>query len=421
MKILHLTDHLPEYHQPWGGAEKVAYRHIYALIGKQKDWKFFVGGTKPLKKVEEKFKFVRIWTLEDFFPKKLHLYLTGFKNQVFPFDPLAFFSIFNLVKKIKPDIIHIHKANKISFAPILVGKILRIPVILAIYDYWYFCPGAMLIDEEANLCHRFHGRWCASCSATKKFGLSARITSLYRRTLFDFFFSMISGFLVLSESNVRLLSEYGIDKKKIFIVRQLYNPPNENIVNKIHKGDIYMNAWMAAHKGVHIVVEAFSLVLKKIPEAHLYLETKVLDPSYENRVKKLIKRLKIEDKVTIFERKTVNDYLERIQKANVVVVAEQWENMAPTTLSDALSFGKPVVASNIGGLPEMVEDGKNGLLVNSHDPKDFAEKIVAIINDPKLTETFSKNAPVSIKKLGSPEIISDQLLKVYDYCFSSKN
>lgn len=412
MKILHLTDHLPEYHQPWGGAEKVAYRHINVLLDK-KDIKLFVGATKPLKNVEEKFKFARIWTIEDFLPQKLHLYVTGFKNQIFPFDPIAFFSTYINVRKIMPDIIHIHKANKISFAPVLVGKLLGIPVVLAIYDYWYFCPGAMLIDEEANACHKFHGSWCSSCSATKKFGFTTKITSLYRKSLFDFFFSMISAFLVLSESNVRLLSEYGIEKKKVFIVRQLYNPPKEKIVNKIHKGDIYMNAWMAAHKGVHIVVEAFSLVLKKIPEAHLYLETKVLDPNYENRVKKLIKKLKIEDKVTIFERKTVNDYLERIQKANVVVVAEQWENMAPTTLSDALSFGKPVVASNIGGLPEMVEDGKNGLLASAHDPKDFAEKIIQIINNPKNTLLFAREAPLKIKKLGAPQKIQLQLLRLY--------
>ncbi|MDP3988229.1 MAG: glycosyltransferase family 4 protein [Candidatus Levybacteria bacterium] len=419
MKILHLTDHLPEYHQPWGGAEKVAYRHISALIEKEKKWKFFVGTTKTLKEVKEKFKYIRVWTIEDFFPKRFHLYITGFKNQVFPFDPITFFSTYINVRKIMPDVIHIHKANKISFAPVLVGKLLGIPVVLAIYDYWYFCPGAMLIDEEANSCHRFHGIWCSSCTATKKFGFTVKITSLYRRPLFDFFFSMISAFLVLSESNVRLLSEYGIDKKKIFVVRQLFYPPKEKIKNKIREGDIYMNAWMAPHKGVHIVVQSFAEVLKKVPQARLYLETKVLDPVYEAKIKKMIKKLKIENHVDIFERKTVADYIERIQKANVVVVAEQWENMAPTTLSDSMSQGKPVVASNIGGLPEMVEDGKSGLLANSGEPKDFADKIVRIIKSPSLAASLAKNAPKSIEKLGSLKNIQKQLLQLYASVSSS--
>ena len=42
IKILHLTDHLPEYHEPWGGAEKVAYRHISALIDKEEKWLPFI-------------------------------------------------------------------------------------------------------------------------------------------------------------------------------------------------------------------------------------------------------------------------------------------------------------------------------------------------------------------------------------------
>jgi glycosyltransferase involved in cell wall biosynthesis len=382
-------------------------------LSDKKDIKLYVGATKPEKPVKEKFKFFRIWTLEDFFPKKLHLYITGFKNQVFPFDPIAFVSLIQLVKKTRPDIIHIHKANKISFAPIIIGKLFKIPVVLAIYDYWYFCPGAMLIDKEANLCHRFHGPWCASCSATEKFGLAAQITSIYRRRLFDFFFSLIAGFLVLSEFNVKLLSEYGIPREKIFVVRQVYNPPKEKAESKIEKAKIYMNAWMAPHKGVHIMVQAFSQVVKEIPEARLYLETKVLDPNYEMKIKRMIKKLKLEDKVEIFERTTTGDYLKQIQAANVVVVAEQWENMAPTTLSDALSRGKAVVASRIGGLPEMVKDGESGLLADPHDPADFAIKIIRIIKDPLLAKKLGENAPRIIKKIGSSEKIKSQLLYLY--------
>ncbi|MFZ5366179.1 MAG: glycosyltransferase family 4 protein [Patescibacteria group bacterium] len=412
MKILHFTDHLPDYYLVWGGAEKVAYRHIN-ILADNRNFKIYVGATKPLKQVKEKFKFIRIWTVEDFFPKKLHLYVTGFKNQIFPFDPLAFVCLIKLVKKIKPDIIHIHKANKISFAPILAGKLFGIPVVLAIYDYWYFCPGAALIDEEGNLCHKFHGPWCSSCSATKKFGPAAKIAPLYRKKLFDLVFSWLSGFLVLSESNVKLLSNYGISEEKIFVVRQVYNPPKEKVKNKIEKGNIYMNAWMSAHKGVHVVIEALKYILKEVPEAKLYLETKVLDPVYEGKVKNLIKKLKLDNKVFISERKTVEDYLEKIQKANVVIVAEQWENMAPTTLADAMSRGKPVVASRIGGIPEMVKDGKSGLLADPHDPKDFAGKITQIIKNPLLAARLGKNAPKAIEKVGSARNIQVQLLSLY--------
>lgn len=411
-KILHLTDHLPEYHQPWGGAEKVALRHISILKGEKK-FKNYVGTVKPLKKVEEDFNHCRVWTVEDFFPKKFHVYITGIKNQLFPFDLLAFFSVLFTSLKIRSDIIHIHKANKISFAPILVGRLLKIPVVLAIYDYWYFCPGAMLIDADAHPCHKFHGNWCANCSAATKFGIAAKVSSMYRRKLFDWFYKNVSGFLVLSDFNVKLLTEYGIPKKKIFVVRQLYNPAKKTTRVKIQKGSIYMNAWMAPHKGVHIVIEAFAKVLKVIPSARLVLETKVLDSNYESKIKGAIRRLKLKDKIEIFERKTVEQYLEKIGRANVVVVAEQWENMAPTTLSDALSQGKPVVASNIGGLPEMFKDGVGGLLANPYSPEDFAKKIIKIIEEPKLALKLSINAPKLVEKLGFTEQVQTQLKNLY--------
>lgn len=411
-KILHLTDHLPEYHTPWGGAEKVAFRHISVLLD-DKNLKTYVGTVKSLKKVEENFIHLRVWTLEDLFPRKLHIYITGIKNQLVPFDPLAFVSVLIAVLRIRPDVIHIHKANKISFAPIVAGRILNIPVVLAIYDYWYFCPGAMLIDADAHPCHKFHGKWCYSCSATRKFGIAAKISSLYRRQLFDWFYKKVEGFLVLSDSNVKLLVEYGIPKSKIFVVRQLFNPVKIKANSKIQKGSIYMNAWMAPHKGVHVVIAAFAEVLKKVHNAKLTLETKVLDPHYETRINKMIKQLKLKDKIEIFERKTVDDYLQKIGQANVVVVAEQWENMAPTTLSDALSQGKPVVASNIGGLPEMLKDGIGGLLADPYSPDDFANKIVKIIEDPKLTLKLSLNAPKLVEKLGSAKQVQIQLKHLY--------
>ena len=290
---------------------------------------------------------------------------------------------------------------------------MRIPVILAIYDYWYLCPGAMLIDEQANVCHRFQGRWCVSCTATRKFGLGAKIASFYRRQLFDWFYSLVSRFLVLSEFNVKLLSMYGIDKNRVSVVRQLFNPPKEKVKTKIKRGDIYMNAWMAPHKGVHIIVQAFADVVKQFPSAKLNLETKILIPDYEKMIRQMIRRLKLEKNIEIFERKTVGDYLQRIGKANVVVVAEQWENMAPTTLSDALSQGKPVVAAKIGGLPEMFVDGEGGLLADPHDPKDFAKKIILIVKSPKLAAKLSKNAPKVVEKLGCAEAVRKQMLSLY--------
>ncbi len=89
--------------------------------------------------------------------------------------------------------------------------------------------------------------------------------------------------------------------------------------------------------------------------------------------------------------------------------------MAPTTLADAMSFGKAIVASNIGGLPEMLKNGDSGLLADPKDPKDFADKIIKILSDSSLAEEFGQRAIKNIRDYGSEDIIKKQLLNLYQF------
>jgi glycosyltransferase involved in cell wall biosynthesis len=419
LKILHIIDHLPNYHHIWGGAEKSASRRIKVLVDLGQNTENIVAATKPIKRVREKFLFLRIVTVEDFFPKRLHLYITGFKNQVFPFDPLAFFHLLWWFWRIKPDVIHLHKANKISFSPILAAWLMRIPLVLSIADYWYFCPVATLIDEEGNLCHRFHGQWCIQCSATQKFGWLPKFGYLFRRPLFDFFLNKINGFLVASISNKRLLSAYGIAPQKLVVVRQVYDPLVVKTRAKIKKNTVYLNAWMAFHKGVHIAVAAMAKVIKEIPEARLYIDTKVFDRKYEQKIIEMIKELDLEKKVFISQKPSLEVYLRHIKEANVVIVPEQWENMGPTTLGDAMTMGKAIVASKIGGIPEIIRNGKNGLLAKPQDPSDFAQKILLILRNPRLASSLGKQAARDITS-GARKITLQNLLKLYQTALAKK-
>jgi len=413
LKILHIIDHLPDCHETWGGAEKSALRRINVLLDFGKHIETVVVATKPKKRVEGKFRFFRIWTFEDFFPKKFHLYITGLKNQILPFDLISFVSVFLLARKIKPDIIHLHKANKISFSPILVSWLLKIPLVLSIADYWYFCPAATLTDSEGNQCWRFQGKWCANCSATKKFFLVRKFAYFFRRPLFDFFLSKVSAFLVASNSNKDLLSSYGINKRRMVLVRQVYNNEVEKVKGKMRKNTIYLNAWMSAHKGVHVAVAAMEKVVKEIPEAQLFIETKVFDKDYEKKILEMIKGLNLQKNISISPKPSLKIYLKHLKEANVVLVPEQWENMGPTTLGDAMAMGKAIVASKIGGIPEIIKDGKNGLLANPQDSNDFGLKIIKLLKNQEFALKLGRKAAKDIRRIGSRRICFKNLLKLY--------
>lgn len=411
-RILHLIDHLPDYHKNWGGAEKSALRRIQ-ILSQSNDFETIVVATKPQKKVVEQFTFYRIWTMEDLFPKRIQLYITGFKNQILSFDPISFFGLIKLIRKIKPDIVHLHKANKISLAPILICKLLKIPLVLSVSDYWYFCPSADLIDKEGDPCLRFQGKWCANCSATLKFGFLRRFAYRYRRPIMDLFISQVSAFRVSSFASKKLLVRYGIDPLKIVVVRQVSNEDISKMRVKPQKNLIYLNAWMSFHKGVHIAIEAMAKIVKEIPEAKMEIDTKIFDKTYEEKILGMIKDFNLTGKVTLNEKPTQTQYLKNIKKSKVIIVPEQWENMGPTTMGDAMAMGKAIVASRIGGIPEFIKNGKNGFLVNHEDTSGFAKRIIQLLKNDNLAKKMGYRAQKDIAQLSSGETCLKSLRKLY--------
>lgn len=413
--LLHITDALPDYHLVWGGAEKVAFRQINMSV-LLNNFQVFVAGTRPTKQVKEHFKFFSVLTTENCLPSRIGRIVSALKNQIFPFDIVSFFSLISIVLKTKPNIIHLHKTAKISLTPIIVAKLFKIPVVLAIYDYWYFCPNRLLVDKQANPCYRFHGPWCRNCSSLEGRPF-LKFLSIFRRKLFDVLLLKVDKFSVLSESSGNLVAKYLGSKDKIFLVRQLSISKDISLSAPIEPNSIFFNTWMLPHKGVHVVIQALAEVLKKIPQAKLYMATKdadnYSDNNYYQKIMHLIEELNLKNNLVIIKKPSHQEYLNLVSRANVVVVAEQWENMAPTTLADAMSFGKAVVASNIGGLPEMLKDG--GLLANYKDPKDFADKIIKILLDSSLAQDLGQRAIKNIKDYGSEDIIKKQLLDLYSF------
>ena len=405
---------MPNYHQAWGGAEQVAYRYIRLLVDSGKV-EVLVGSVKPQKEVNENFKFFRIRVVEDFFPAKYHVYITGLKNRLLSFDPLSFFYLIYLFIKEKPDVVHIHKINKISFSAILAAKLVGLKTVMGIYDYWYFCPAGMLIDQKGNLCVKFHGAWCKNCDAVGDFRFLLSFMAPIRRQIFDFFYRHVDAFAVLSAAQEKFLQRYGISKKKIFLVRQVFNFNQQKTNNtKINNNMILFTGWLDQRKGLHVVIEAMPKILKNLPMAKLFVLKLEGIKSYEDKIMERISELKLDNNIIFFGRLTKEEFQKYLKEAAVVVVPEQWENMSPVIVVEGMANGKVMVASKIGGIPEFIDDGKNGFLVERDKSDDWADKIVRILKNQKKAQEIGEQAKKDIEKLCNQEKILKDLLKLYE-------
>jgi len=100
------------------------------------------------------------------------------------------------------------------------------------------------------------------------------------------------------------------------------------------------------------------------------------------------------------------------QSLFVVVPSECYEN-CPYSILESMSMGIPTIASNIGGIPELVLDGKTGLLFEQNNVEDLKQKIKILYYDNSLREKFSNNAfKFAAQNFNSDKYLS-KLLKLY--------
>lgn len=141
-------------------------------------------------------------------------------------------------------------------------------------------------------------------------------------------------------------------------------------------------------KGMHFVLEALALLLPKYPDAtltvagnsvieHRTLKEKVKLSAYGKYLLSLIKKYRLEEKVILTGKMNAEEMKEQFLKTSVFVCASVLEN-SPNTVGEAQLLGVPVAASRAGGIPDMIEDGRDGLLFPAGDVAALAEKIEAL-------------------------------------------
>ena len=114
--------------------------------------------------------------------------------------------------------------------------------------------------------------------------------------------------------------------------------------------------------------------------------------------------LGVSDRVRFLGAGTRDEVLRLFRAADAVLVPSAWENL-PHTVLEALAVGTPVIATAVGGIPEVVVDGANGLLVPPHDADAIAAAVERLIRDDELRRSLAAAAPGSVDGLSEPRIL----------------
>jgi glycosyltransferase involved in cell wall biosynthesis len=122
--------------------------------------------------------------------------------------------------------------------------------------------------------------------------------------------------------------------------------------------------------------------------------------------------LGLDGRVRFLGARTRTEVLELFRAADASVLTSAWENF-PHTVVEALAVGTPVLATAVGGVAEVVRDGKNGLLVRPGDPVAFAEALRRYLEDEQLRERLRSQAADSVAHL-RPERVYAELEQILE-------
>jgi len=143
-------------------------------------------------------------------------------------------------------------------------------------------------------------------------------------------------------------------------------------------------------KGLHHLLKALPLVLKEKPELKVIAAGPEPSADYGRHIQNLIDEYQVSDRVIFTGKVDFAALVSLYLSSDVVTIPSLYEAFATVAL-EAGMCGKPVVASNTGGLTESVVDQETGFLVNVKSPSFFAEAVIKLLSDESLRERLGEN------------------------------
>jgi glycosyltransferase involved in cell wall biosynthesis len=161
-------------------------------------------------------------------------------------------------------------------------------------------------------------------------------------------------------------------------------------------------------KGHPTLLEAWPLVLARVPKAYLFIvgEGNRMDALHE-----IATRLGVADHVVFTGRR---DDIPAVTAALDVAVLPSYREAQGLTILEAMALSRPVVASNVGGIPEMIESGVNGLLVPPHDPPALADAISRILLDHPLADQLARRGHDTVHDRFCIQLMVNAVQELYD-------
>ena len=317
------------------------------------------------------------------------------------------------LEEFKPDIVHINNFQRQLSASIIDAiKEKNIPIVMTAHDLNPICPASIML-YNGEVCDDCITKGYAQCIKKKcvKGSTLKSTLGVMEKKYYDIHkvFRKIDCIISPSEFNKNQLVN---GKLKYNEIVALHNFVNESERNEYVLGDyaFYLGR-LSKEKGILNLIEAIG----DIPDAKLLIAG---DGPEREKIEAYISEHKLDGRITLLGYQNQDSIHKYITNSRFVVIPSICNENCPYSVLEAMEIGKPIVASRIGGIPELIADGENGYLYKADDINELKEKLTLLLDNDDKVNRFAQKSRELYESYYSPDSYYNELIKIYNKVMS---
>ncbi|MGD0644265.1 MAG: glycosyltransferase family 4 protein [Candidatus Bathyarchaeia archaeon] len=252
--------------------------------------------------------------------------------------------------------------------------------------------------------------------------ISNVVMNFHNKTVMTYLFNHVDKIIVPSCAYKRIVeSYYRINGDKITVIpcgidTETFNPLRFNVETQrerfgiLNENVVLFVGRLVSYKGLEYLLNAMPLVIREFKDTVLVI---VGEGNIRNELENLTKKLRLQEHVRFLGSLPSDQIPEIMSMASVFVLPSLVESFG-VVLAEALSMEKPVIASNVGGIPEVVEKGKTGLLVSRQDVKGLSEAIISVLSDQNWAMAMAIEGRKTVVRKFSWQSVTAKTIGIYN-------
>ena len=328
-------------------------------------------------------------TLDNFTIKRSHVWL---KINLFFLNPGIYFQMM----KDSPDIIHTIGIRSFqSFIAAIVAKKKKIPLVIS--------------DQGGLTTH----------PDLKSGGIFKKILYKLQTPMIHFIINNSTKISVANEYEKKIFEKFS-QTSKIEVIRNGINlktmkTKTQNFKKKhgIVLPFVLFIGRFSKVKGIDILLHAIKILKDRYELENIRFVIMGVDFGFQNQMIQMIDDFGIKEKIHLITNPSREDVIAAYSESEFLVLPSRWE-LSPLTPLEGFAFKKPVISTNVHGIPSTITDRKNGILVKNEDSHELAEAIMELINDKQKCLEYGLSGYNLVKTECNSKSMTEKTLRMYN-------